>query len=194
MPHKVPKEKFGSRWFNVQRFHSLHHEDPVRGCWLWTGPVNNIGYGMFGYTRETPDHTGRIGNMMTAHRAAWMMAHDQEIPVGMNVNHTCHIKNCVNPDHLEIGTQVEKIKSMLKDGWPFGCRGHGGNYGRVLGPRLQKDANRKYKYSEEEIQWIRIAGSRELMERYNLKSLGSAANFRHRMREGYKWLPLPEDK
>jgi hypothetical protein len=193
MTWRVPKEKYGSRWFNSQRFHSLHHEDPVRGCWLWTGPVNNIGYGMFGYTREKPDHTGRMGNMMTAHRAAWMMANNQDIPADMNVNHTCHIKNCVNPDHLEIGTQREKIDAMVRDGWPIGGDGNS-NRGRILGPRMQKDANRKYKYSEDEIQWIRTADSRELMERYNLKSMCSAANFRHRMREGYKWLPLPQDK
>jgi hypothetical protein len=194
MTWRVPKEKYGDRWFNVQRFDTLCEKDPVSDCWLWTGPVNNIGYGMFGFSRETPDHNGRMGNMMTAHRASWMMAHNKPIPAGMNVNHTCHIKNCVNPDHLEIGTQQEKIESMLRDGWPFGSPGHGHNRGRILGPRLKKDFNRKYKYSEDEIQWIRTADSRDIMTRYNLKSMCAAASFRHRMREGYKWLPLPEDK
>jgi hypothetical protein len=182
MTWRVPKVKYGNRWFNQQRFLTLYHEDPA-GCWLWTGPVNNVGYGMFGFTLDEPVQ-GRRGNMMTAHRAAWMMQHDQEIPAGMNVNHECHTKNCVNPAHLKLGTQQEKIQNMLRDDIKFG----GGTLGKRLGPRMRKDANRNYKYTEEEIQWFRDASIEQIQERTGLNAK-RASGFRSRMRYAYRWLP-----
>jgi len=37
---------------------------------------------------------------MMAHRAMWLHA-GREIPEGMELDHTCRVRNCVNPDHLE---------------------------------------------------------------------------------------------
>ena len=102
----------------------------------------------------------------------------------MNVNHSCHNRLCVNPDHLELGTQTEKIQAMVRDQVRFG----GGTAGRTLGRRYTKDKNRKYKWTEEEIQWFRNAPTSEIAARLGY-SMERASSFRTRMRSAYRWLP-----
>ena len=65
-------------------------------CWLWTGPVNNAGYGLIkGDSREGDP------KMVTVHR---VMARAKGLQIKRKeVQHTCLTKNCVNPDHLVIG-------------------------------------------------------------------------------------------
>ena len=43
-----------------------------------------------------------------AHRLAYIDAYGP-IPNGMVVRHLCHVRNCVNPDHLTIGTQQDNM-------------------------------------------------------------------------------------
>ena len=40
---------------------------------------------------------------MVTHRASYIL-HKGDIPVGKLVRHLCHVKLCVNPDHLALGT------------------------------------------------------------------------------------------
>ena len=71
-------------------------------CILWTGHVNNSGYG---------SAAGR-----PAHRVAWEKANGREAPKGMVVMHTCANRLCVNPDHLVLGTQHENRMEMVQRG------------------------------------------------------------------------------
>lgn len=66
-------------------------------CWLWTGPVNNAGYGMMKVSREL--------NMATVHRIM-MVEYHQNINYGdkVEVLHQCGNKLCVNPHHLSCGS------------------------------------------------------------------------------------------
>lgn len=73
-------------------------------CWLWTGPVNNAGYGMIRGNDGVP-------KMMTVHRVAGKEK-------GLNVRHreiqhTCLTKNCVNPDHLVEGTPKTRTERII---------------------------------------------------------------------------------
>ena len=63
---------------------------PESGCWLWIGGLNNKGYGSF-----TANKVG--GN---AHRWAYMR-YKGPIPTGLDLDHLCRTRSCVNPAHLE---------------------------------------------------------------------------------------------
>ena len=73
----------------------------VDGCWLWTGAVNNFGYGVIG----TGGHRG-VGY---AHRLLYQDVVG-EIPDGFVSDHVCCNPRCVNPDHIELVTQGENIR------------------------------------------------------------------------------------
>ena len=68
------------------------------GCWIWTGSCMPHGYAKFFVDRKT-----RI-----AHR--WIYEQMRgPIPEGMHIDHLCRVRNCVNPDHLEVVTQRENL-------------------------------------------------------------------------------------
>lgn len=174
------------RYVNLELFYRKQQPAP-NGCIEWTGVRNNVGYGFIGFKRVDPD-TGApqkgFGGMMTTHRLAWMIA-NQRLPTLRNINHSCHNKLCVNPDHLTEGTQADKLVAMIKDG----IRG-GRPAGVPLGRRLDKQHRREYKYTEAEIQWIRTATTEHIAQRYNV-SRTRACSMRNGFRVGYKWLPCP---
>lgn len=73
------------------------------GCWIWTGARNQFGYGMF-----SVEHRAR-----PAHR--WSYEYFiGEIPTGLECLHTCDFRNCVNPDHLWVGTSKDNIHDMCR--------------------------------------------------------------------------------
>lgn len=60
-------------------------------CWLWTGSQAGGGYGWF---------MGGKGKSIPAHR--WAYEHlIGEVPEGLDLDHLCRVRRCVNPDHLE---------------------------------------------------------------------------------------------
>lgn len=62
----------------------------AEGHWLWIGAHKPSGYGMFFFD----------GNEnFIAHRASYIM-HKGPIADDLDVDHTCGVKSCVNPDHL----------------------------------------------------------------------------------------------
>ena len=64
-------------------------------CWLWLGPVDKWGY-------------GRMGKGMLVHRFAYCEVYG-EIPEGLEIDHLCRVRHCVNPDHMEPVTKKENI-------------------------------------------------------------------------------------
>lgn len=91
-----------SRWMSPeQRFAEQHIREPNSGCWLWIGSLNKCRYGLF-------QVDGRQG---LAHRHSYEM-HIGKIPDGLCVLHKCDTPECVNPDHLFLGTQQDNIADM----------------------------------------------------------------------------------
>lgn len=65
--------------------------DKTETCWLWTASLTSVGYGQININKRP------IG----AHRVALELTGSQ-IPEGMQVDHMCHVRRCVRPDHLQI--------------------------------------------------------------------------------------------
>ena len=77
----------------------------TEGCWLWTGSLTEKGYGKVTYKRRT----------YRAHRLIYEKLVGP-IPTGYFICHTCDVPNCVNPNHLWIGTHKENMRDMCIKG------------------------------------------------------------------------------
>lgn len=77
------------------------------GCLLWTGWTDWVGYGKL--TIWVPKHQKKSNKL--AHRVAYCV-HVGEIPHGINVLHSCDVRNCIEPTHLFLGTQDDNLKDM----------------------------------------------------------------------------------
>ncbi len=80
------------------------YEVQSNGCWQWTGTYAGTGYGQI----------GRQGRTIGAHRAMWEHALHRPVPEGLDLDHLCRNKGCVNPDHLEPVTRSENIRRALR--------------------------------------------------------------------------------
>lgn len=76
------------------------------GCWEWQGFLTFGGYGQMVLD----------GVRMNAHRAAWIILRGPVAP-GLDVDHLCRNRRCVNPDHLEPVTRSENLRRGDVGGW-----------------------------------------------------------------------------
>jgi hypothetical protein len=129
-----------------QRF--LSKVNKTDGCWLWTGRVSQT-YGYF--------DVGRKGRL--AHRVAYEL-YKGPISDGLVVRHKCDESKCVNPEHLETGTQQDNVDDCIERG-------------RRRYNKGEKHHNSKL--TDDEVREIRILRGfgfliKELAERYNVST------------------------
>ena len=79
--------------------------EPNSGCWLWLGADNGNGYGVIGLGRDSD-------GIALAHRVAYELFRGP-IPDGFEPDHTCRVRCCINPWHLEIVTHAENVRRGL---------------------------------------------------------------------------------
>ncbi len=96
------RERGPSRKGDLGRFWEKAFPEPNSGCWLWVGGLNQKGYGKFFYNKRPA----------MAHRASYEM-HVGPIPDGLELDHLCRVRCCVNPDHLEPVSSSENTKRGL---------------------------------------------------------------------------------
>lgn len=76
-------------------------------CWLWTGYLNRgYGYMHIGLGKSKRPHP--------AYRISYQLFKG-DIPKGLVVRHQCDRKDCVNPEHLLLGTQKDNMQDAIID-------------------------------------------------------------------------------
>lgn len=104
------------------------------GCWEWTGTTNRSGYGLFTVVK------GR--SPVLAHRHSYAK-YKADVPEGMLVCHSCDNRNCVNPEHLWIGSIADNNRD---------CRAKGRN---IPPPYRQGEHHTQAKLSASDVSRIR---------------------------------------
>lgn len=72
----------------------------IGDCWLWTASLHRGGYGQVGPS---------WGLTRYAHRWLWLTLVGP-LPDGLELDHLCKVRRCVNPDHLEPVTHAENLR------------------------------------------------------------------------------------
>lgn len=80
----------------------------VSDCWLWTGYIMNT----YGAIRIT---VNSIGITTGAHRMSYELATGIN-PVSQHILHSCDNRQCVNPHHLSLGTNLDNINDKIAKG------------------------------------------------------------------------------
>jgi len=75
------------------RKNTPQYREDENGCWIWLWSKNRKGYGVL---RDGPQ-------MGYAHKVYWERVNGP-VPDGLQLDHLCRVRACVNPMHLEAVT------------------------------------------------------------------------------------------
>lgn len=94
-----PIQPWGRRLSPEERF--WQKVDKSGSCWEWMAGTN-AGYGSMSHE----------GKPKLAHRHSYELANGS-IPEGMQIDHKCHNRLCVNPGHLRVVTNKQNTEHQL---------------------------------------------------------------------------------
>lgn len=81
---------------------ALTKVEHVGDCWVFRGALQTQGYASIS--------AGKAGRTILGHRLA-VLVRDGELP-NLPIDHTCRVRACINPAHLEVVTTAENNKRM----------------------------------------------------------------------------------
>jgi hypothetical protein len=149
----------------AERFWEKVAEGP-NGCWVWTAAKHDAGYGRF-----------NIGGhrIAQAHRVAYELMVGP-IPPLLVLDHLCHNRACVNPDHLDpvpllvnsMRTEAGEINRARLTAQRFCVRGHDLNDPEVTrispkGYRVCRQCHRDRRAEKRSLNPARPGGRKKLL-------------------------------
>ena len=109
-----PKEKENPRQYILNRIKVSEN-----GCWEWQQSTY-LGYGRLVKEKKSwPAHAYSYSVFV------------EPIPNGLQINHKCHNRCCVNPKHLYAGTQKQNVADMNNSGRRNQARGERGGNSKI---------------------------------------------------------------
>ena len=104
--------KIADIYIKLEKFLNFYKKQD-NGCIAYTGLTQKQNYGFVGVLHEQNNQLTR--KMMTAHRIVMMIKLNRPLQKGENVIHTCSNPNCVNPEHLFIGTLKDRSRIAIQN-------------------------------------------------------------------------------
>lgn len=91
--------------------------EPITGCWFWLGSLSE-GYGKINLASRIIVPSGKISNKMGwVHRVLYELLVGP-VPAGLELDHKCRVRCCVNPQHLEPVTHLVNAGRGIGQGNP----------------------------------------------------------------------------
>lgn len=97
--HPLGKRSMTHRMTDAERF--AFYTRKSGGCWVWAGNLMPDGYGRIRFG----------GAFQQVHRISYQLEVGP-IPAGAQIDHTCHNRACINPDHLRIVTNKQNQENQ----------------------------------------------------------------------------------
>lgn len=99
-------------FFSDKFFSQVCMDKVGTGCWEWTGGKTGFPRGGYGYFTATRGIRGG------AHIYAYRLLIG-DVPDGLQLDHLCRNKVCVNPYHLETVTNAENVRRGFRSELSF---------------------------------------------------------------------------
>lgn len=88
----------------AQRFEEKYIPEPNTGCWLWIGQIMQNGYSRMYVGSADHSSLHKLGHIVS------FLLYKGSIPKGLEIDHLCRIRHCVNPTHLEAVTHRRNME------------------------------------------------------------------------------------